>query len=401
MNNGVKLRVDSRQRKAHLRFGQIAVSDLPAESNFGFDLFGVVEPESAVSCTAFSVTKVRASQTKKQYDINDLWKRVPSNQFGAAPEDTIGAAMKGGLKDVNDNDRDFGIKGYYAGHTGNLKDAFDNTMSAMFLGKSSSFNNTYWFAEWSNTVIFGRMPIGKTAISSHSYEIVDWKVINGETVFLIDSHQGQKRYMPRETYNAAVAMLGCSNLIPCDQKVLESVKRGKLQWLSDQLKNLLIIATQLQISIANFLKNRNPNPPIPVQSVDDSYNQAKEAVKQSMIQKWAGLVAHFEGANPALNNPGNFKYSSLMASFGATQGPKGSDGGYFAKFATLEKGMSALCDFLTLACKNELIPYHNARTIKQFTLVFTNHPKPQFDYSDNLIKQLGVTPNTDISTFLT
>ncbi len=146
-----------------------------------------------------------------------------------------------------------------------------------------------------------------------------------------------------------------------------------------------------------------PEPPVvPVvdTSAQDTYTEVKQALKPNMIQKWATLISHFEGADPTLNNPGNFKYSTLMASWGGQKARAGSDGGFFCKFPTKEMGFTALCNFLTLGCENQLLDYHNARTIKQFTLVYTNHPKPQFDYSDNLIKQLGVSPDTDIKTFL-
>lgn len=119
------------------------------------------------------------------------------------------------------------------------------------------------------------------------------------------------------------------------------------------------------------------------------------------IEQWAYIIADLEGADPKLNNPGNFKYSPLIASWGAVKDSAGSDGGYFAKFPTYEMGFTALCNFLTLGCHDELKAYHHARTIKQFTLVYTNFPKPAYDYSDTLIKRLGVTADTDISTFLT
>jgi hypothetical protein len=124
-------------------------------------------------------------------------------------------------------------------------------------------------------------------------------------------------------------------------------------------------------------------------------------LEQTKLDKWVNLIAHFEGANPILNNPGNFKYSTLLGTWGGQRSSEnGSDGGVFCKFPTLEMGYKALHNFLILGCENQLADYHNARTIKEFTEVYTNHPKPQFDYSDNLIKELGVTADTQISTFL-
>lgn len=152
-----------------------------------------------------------------------------------------------------------------------------------------------------------------------------------------------------------------------------------------------------------------PVPKTPQQPTEDAteeprtYDQLNVMQKEASaptISQWATLIARFEGANSSLNNPGNFKYSTLMASWGAVEANGASDGGSFALFKTYSDGFKALCNFLTLACEDELKDYHTARTIKEFTLVYTNHPQPEYDYSDNLIKELGVSPNTDISTFL-
>lgn len=118
------------------------------------------------------------------------------------------------------------------------------------------------------------------------------------------------------------------------------------------------------------------------------------------IVQWATLISRFEGAELSNNNPGNFKYSTLMASWGGVKAGAGSDGGFFCKFPTYEIGFTALCNFLTLGAEDELKLYHQARTIKQFTEVYTNHPQPKYDYSEKVIVALGVTSNTDISTFL-
>ena len=124
-----------------------------------------------------------------------------------------------------------------------------------------------------------------------------------------------------------------------------------------------------------------------------------------MIARWATIISKEEGANPELNNPGNIRYSTLLATWGA----KKSLTNDFCYFPTYEMGFTALCNFLTLAAENELIPYHtpppdhpevNPRTIKGFTLVYTDFPEPEYDYSDTVIKELGVTADTLISSFL-
>jgi hypothetical protein len=129
---------------------------------------------------------------------------------------------------------------------------------------------------------------------------------------------------------------------------------------------------------------------------------AKEASSTfpPMIEKWITAISQWEGAIPAHHNPGNLKYSTLTASWGATRGPAASDGGYLCQFATDNAGEIALGNFLTLGCENELIAFHSpeARTLKGFTVIYAGNP-PQ-DYIDGIITGLGVPGDTQISTFL-
>ena len=95
-----------------------------------------------------------------------------------------------------------------------------------------------------------------------------------------------------------------------------------------------------------------------------------------MITKWAGLIAIGKGANPASNNPGNLKYSTLTASWGATKGHPALNGGFLCQFSSLQAGQAALCNFLTLGCENKLIAFHapSARTLKGFTRIYAGNP---------------------------
>lgn len=117
------------------------------------------------------------------------------------------------------------------------------------------------------------------------------------------------------------------------------------------------------------------------------------------IIQWAQIIGIEEGAKPELNNPGNLKYSTLTASWGASEGFQAADGGYIAAFPTLETGTKALCNFLVLACEDELIAFHQARTLVDFTKVYAGNP-PQ-GYTDAIVNAMSGNPNVDISTFLT
>ncbi len=119
-----------------------------------------------------------------------------------------------------------------------------------------------------------------------------------------------------------------------------------------------------------------------------------------MIEKWITAVSQWEGANPESNNPGNLKYSTLTASWGATKGHPASDGGYLCQFATENAGEIALGNFLTLGCEDELIAFHSpeARTLRGFTVIYAGNP-PE-NYIQGIIAGLGVPGDTLISTFI-
>ncbi len=117
-----------------------------------------------------------------------------------------------------------------------------------------------------------------------------------------------------------------------------------------------------------------------------------------MIEKWANAITKWEGANPISNNPGNLKYSTLTASWGGTMGHPAADGGHFCHFATPQAGHNALCHLLILAAQNQLIAYHQARTLRQFTVVFAGNP-PE-GYIKGICDFLGVGGGVLISSFL-
>jgi hypothetical protein len=139
-----------------------------------------------------------------------------------------------------------------------------------------------------------------------------------------------------------------------------------------------------------------------IADMDTTTQQAKEASTQfpPMIEKWITAVSQWEGANPALHNCGNLKYSTLTTSWGATKGPAASDGGHLCQFATDNAGEIALGNFLILGCQDELVAFHApaARTLKGFTVIYAGNP-PE-GYVNGIIADMGVPGDTEISTFL-
>lgn len=127
--------------------------------------------------------------------------------------------------------------------------------------------------------------------------------------------------------------------------------------------------------------------------------QQSSAPTHPKIADWAKAIAQWEGANPASNNPGNMKYTTLTASWGAMKGHPASDGGYLCQFKTYQAGLTALCNFLTLGAEGQLIISHpESCTLEAFTKRFAGNP-PQ-GYIDGICKELGLSPTTLISTFL-
>lgn len=111
---------------------------------------------------------------------------------------------------------------------------------------------------------------------------------------------------------------------------------------------------------------------------------------------WAKAIAQWEGDTTG-HNAGNMKYTALTASWGATKGRPAADGGFFAVFK--DDGLPALCNFLSMGCKDQLLDFHNARTLESFTKIYAGDP-PQ-GYINGIAKILGVSLDTNIATFLT
>ena len=108
------------------------------------------------------------------------------------------------------------------------------------------------------------------------------------------------------------------------------------------------------------------------------------------------------GASPSFKSfhPGNLKYSTLTASWGASKGFQATDGGWIAKFSTLSQGTKALCNFLVLGCENQLVAFHSpeARTLGGFTKIYAGNPPEAYIIAIGL--KLNKSLDVQISTFL-
>lgn len=118
----------------------------------------------------------------------------------------------------------------------------------------------------------------------------------------------------------------------------------------------------------------------------------------NLIGRWAAAIAKWEGAPAASNNPGNLKFTSLTAGWGASKGRPAADGGSFAQFATPDDGMAALQNFLTLGAQNQLAAFHSARTLESFMTVYAGNPGT--GYLNGVAADLGVPLSTPVESFL-
>lgn len=197
---------------------------------------------------------------------------------------------------------------------------------------------------------------------------------------------------------------------PFEKKLIENYafEWAKVYYINPLAIHSLNILEQILASIAKIIpilavlvQRKVAEREIPIVQIDATEPPKAEMPEQkSKIEIWASAIEKEEGFAPKTrswrnNNPGNIKFSPLIQKLGAThQDPDG-----FAVFPSYAAGREALCDFLTLACENMLVPYKNARTLKQFTQVYA-HPPANHPYAENVAKKLKVDVEIDISKLL-
>lgn len=304
-----------------------------------------------------------------------------------------------------------------------------------------------WFPSWEyaaqNGVFVMPMPTPDEIIAItknirafgwHNPKLGGWVQENGVPVYRCKSWQGlsvgRRGYIAytRETINVVMALVGTvaftGTRMTIDKPV--TVNLNLMEKIASYMRNLLgysyggFITPSWLKKLGDFLSfifiPKTPlvvdhmvvNPPAPQPSNVQTPIIVKPEPSISMqntpfsakIVAWAKAIQTGEGATPASNNPGNLKYSSLTASWGATQGRAATDGGHLCQFATPNAGMDALCNFLVLGCKDELAAFHSpaARTLQGFTEIYAGNP-PQ-GYITRIAATIGVPLNTPIASFL-
>ncbi len=347
--------------------------------------------QTAENCTAYSGVNERFAETGTIYDPEKQWAEElaftgSDGSQGITLDQKMQCGIKVGFTIVGGTGpQDKALSYFYVTQASGL-DWFDSFRLALFqlyqkYGKVIPITvGVNWYSDWDMTLngILTMNP--KNLLGGHDLEIPGLETWKDNVDYLDGLSTWGQQYgdqgifrIPRNVFNSYFSGYGAEYW--SDDASLEIAKLNRLEVL---LENLVTLYKRL-LPPVGF------PPPVPL----------------SKIQIWANAIAKAEDAKPSLNNCGDLKYSTLTASWGATKGFPATDGGWIAKFATYEQGMSALCNFLRLGAENELIAFHSAeaRTLEGFTKIFAGNPASS--YYSTIYAETGWAPSTDISTLLT
>lgn len=350
-----------------------------------------IEPPGSVACTCFTADNIISAITGKSYDHNWLYTQIvqagKATSSGTTPQVAFSIAIEG-VKVVPTGEIEHPVVAYFQTDEGE-SDFFTNVKSAIQLEYNKGFKRpngigSKFYQEWLNIPAEGVLPIGVTMVTDHEWEVCGWDDTTHPDMFRINDWRGNYYWMPRNVFNAAMDDTYGSVALTFAQTTQEQIDFLKAKEIS-----LITRAIDTAFNIWSKLKARFNTPP----------SSGFPPPFPSKITAWANAIKVAEGNAPYLNNPGSLKVSTLTQSWGAQNGVQASDGGWIAKFATYQLGFTALCNFLKLGAENELLAFHQARTLEAFTKVYAGNP-PQ-GYIDTIAKQLNCSLDVDVSTFLT
>lgn len=379
--NKIVFRTDSRDKVYQQKFGQMVL--LPDEMNVDTELYDDVQPIGDVKCTCYSVCDIAEDQQKREFDIVDLWERIPKNQFGADPRDPLAQAVKVGLLPKGQTDRVKDWKSYWSALQG-ARDPFDNVRSALVMSNSPVMCGTYWYSEWLNVPALGVMPIGQNTLNGHAYVVEGWKQVNGEPMLIVEAWVGRKMYMPRNVFNEAMKPYGMQAWVLSTSEIDARREKTILETIKDVCINVIILMKQLLL-----VKKSEAGENIIVPKPQEVYNEVKESMK-SKLNDFCLAIRDYEGKpgdlNYRNNNPGNIR---------------GRDG-KFLKFKTMEEGFEYLKAYVKRASVGEHRAYKKGCTIAEFFKVYApssdnNNPDA---YAKWVAKRINETVNTRVVDIL-
>lgn len=378
-----KRRVSPKDYSFH-KSRQLGATLLPSD-------FSIPTPElnqDAEKCTAFSGTGARDSEILNgNFDPQEFWKDelafagiTTSNGFDIEVPAAVG--VKTGFSPMgNPTIRQNKASAYYWVTKNNGLDLFDSVRQAIFATKYVACGGVDWMNEWTYTPSGLISEAGKTLLGGHAIRINGWKTVNGVIYIGLPNTWGASMgdngtyWMTREVFNKAFSEYGI--YLWSDNPNIQVQRLGFFSALLANLVNLYKTLISKQVGYPPPV----PSPAYPVR-----------------IIQWAQAIASQEGANPKFCNAGNLKFTTLTKSWGASPAFPAQDGGSIAKFQTAQQGMNALCNFLWLGAENELIAFHDARTLADFTKVYAGNPPPS--YLENVCARMNVLPDILVSTFL-
>ncbi len=380
--NKILLRYDSRDKIYSQKFGQVNI-DLPLEYNADRPLFDDVQSLGSVECVAYTVCDIAEDQDGIEYDINDLWKRVPKNQFGSDPRDVLKEVVTNGLLPKGGTERVKNWKSFWRADVG-YKTPYENVLSAIYLAKSPILMATYWYKEWLDVPHMGIMPIGVTLLNGHAYSNEGWVVskvsVLNERMFLIEPWVGRKMLMPKEVFNKAMKPYGVQTWVLSTSEIDARREKTIVETVKDALINIYIKLIELLTQEKDVLES--PKPPV----VESKPVEPVEVLKPDYLTPFCNAIAQYEGGpgdlNHRNNNPGNLR---------SVKGP-------FLKFKTWEDGMNALRDYVTRAATGKHKAYKPEFTITQFFKTYapsSDNNQPDI-YASWVANKVGISINFKI-----
>ncbi len=138
----------------------------------------------------------------------------------------------------------------------------------------------------------------------------------------------------------------------------------------------------------NNLKNDGIVGPITYRALKDTVSPSNK------IDSWCRAIQKMEGADPAINNPGNLEYHHQPG----TTGQKGR----FAVFESYQAGYQALKNLIVGACQGKYAAYHPDGDLTAFFRVYapSNDKNDPEGYAKFVAAFIGVTVETPIKNLL-
>jgi hypothetical protein len=238
----IKLRVDSRSKRAsfHDIYGQ--VTEFPAEFDIPDKSPDIIQAPGNAQCTCISCCDVASDRDGIVYDVDDLWNRILHFDDGASPYDALSETIKGGLKPLVNSSgiriRDF--RSYRKAHTGNMS-PFDNVRSCLIIANYSVIVWSKWSSDWAFSTIL--MKMSGFFNGGHVYRIKGWTSKFGKPMLKVQTYLGRIQYMSEEVFNDMIKRTGSSTAILCTEELEGKLTRSTLEYILDSLDNLILSFT--------------------------------------------------------------------------------------------------------------------------------------------------------------